>query len=533
MAGDADLPTPGPTPGAAKHVTRGDVARGAGLAGLSRLGALIEAAAQPLYVWMFGLASYGVYVVLWGAVSMLTNILDLAMTHALQRVVPAQEREAHAHGAVKLALLIALIPSSLAALLVTLNATAIANVFSAAPEDAARLPAAIGFFVWALPLWSFVEVATAAARARRAFGPEIRLRIFWEQLARLVFAAGFFLTGAVGVLELGGMGLMAAHLCSLLLTAALCVPLLGRYYDLRLLLRAPIPPALARELIGSGLALLPSGLSRRLLIDAPPVALNLVLPGAQGAQAAGLFEIARKISTVPHLVRQSFRYVLAPLSAAQARLDRARIAPLYGFACRVSTALVIPLAGLLIFAGADILSLYRPEAAGALPLLIVLASARAFEAVVGPAGEIVEMTGHRALPLLNSLIGVGLWIALAATLVPQPGPLGGPMGMALAVSAATVASAWAATIELRLSDRLWPFDKRLLLGLGAALSGLALMALAESLFGGPVRFAFVFTLWLVFSWTALRFGLAPEDREALGPVARRLRLIRVPSSRPE
>ena len=50
-------------------------------------------------------------------------------------------------------------------------------------------------FAWALPLWTFIEIATSAARARRAFGPEIRLRIFWEQIARILFAVGFFLLG--------------------------------------------------------------------------------------------------------------------------------------------------------------------------------------------------------------------------------------------------------------------------------------------------------------------------------------------------
>ena len=69
-------------------VTRGEVARGAGLAGLSRAGAFIEALAQPLYIWMFGLAAYGIYVVLWGVINLLTNILDLSMTSALQRIVP-------------------------------------------------------------------------------------------------------------------------------------------------------------------------------------------------------------------------------------------------------------------------------------------------------------------------------------------------------------------------------------------------------------------------------------------------------------
>jgi len=498
----------------APAVTRGDVARGAGLAGLSRLGALIEALAQPLYTWLFGLATYGIYVVLWGAVNLTTNIVHLSMPLALQRVVPAQD-DASAHGAVKLALLIAIAPSSLIALLVTLNAGAVAAIFSAAPEDAARLPEAVALFAWALPLWTFVEVATAAARARRAFGPEIRLRIFWEQIARILFALGFFALGA------HSLGLMAAHLCSLALTAILCVRLLGRYYDLTLLLTAPLPRGLVRDLLASGAALLPSNLARRALIDAPPVVLNLILPGARGASAAALFEIARKISTVPLIVRQAFQYVLGPLSSAQARADRAQIAPLYHFASRVSTALVVPLAGLLVFAGVDVLSLYRPEAQAALPLLFILVGARAIEAIVGPASAIVEMVGHRALPVLNAFIAVALWIGLAAWLTPAYGPL----GMAIAIGAATIVSTYAATIQLQVSDGLNPFDYKLGQALALALAGCALMALAEQVLHGPARFAACALLWAATSWLTLRYGLTRDDRLALGGLARRLKLV--------
>jgi hypothetical protein len=45
-------------------VTRGEVARGAALVALSRASALIEAVAQPLFVWLYGLPAYGLYVVL-------------------------------------------------------------------------------------------------------------------------------------------------------------------------------------------------------------------------------------------------------------------------------------------------------------------------------------------------------------------------------------------------------------------------------------------------------------------------------------
>jgi O-antigen/teichoic acid export membrane protein len=464
---------------------------------------------------MFGLAAYGIYVVLWGVINLLTNLLDLSMTSALQRIVPTRTSEAQVHAAVKLSLLVTLIPALLVAALVTINAEDIARLFSAAPEDSARLPLAIALFVWALPLWTFIEVATSAARARRAFGPEIRIRILWEQLARVVFALGFFFLG------LGSIGLMIAHLSSLLLVACLCVPLLGRYYDLRLLLRAPLRRKPAAHLIGSGLALLPANLSRRMLIDAPPLAINLVLPGASGAAAAGLFEVGRKLSTVPYIVRQSFQYVLAPLSSAQAHSDRSKIAPLYQFASRVSTALVVPLAGLMIFTGPDVLSVYKREAAAALPILIILSTARALEAIVGPAGTIVEMIGHRALPLLNSLIAVLLWVALAFWLTPAYGAL----GMAIAVASAIVVSTYAAAIELQLSDRLWPFDRKLGQGLAVALAGIAAMALVEVLTGGPVRFAADMIIWAVTNWFTLRFGLTREDRLALGGLSRRLRLV--------
>lgn len=502
-------------PTGAAAVTRGEVAKGAGLAGLARAGALIEALAQPLFTWLFGLATYGVYVVLWGAVNLVSNFVDLSMTNALQRVVPASDGEERAHGAVKLALIVAVVPALLIAAAATLNAEWLAAQLAAAPEDRARLPQAIALFAWALPLWTFVEVATSAARARRAFGPEIRLRIFWEQIARILFALLFFGLG------MHSIGLMVAHLCSLALTAALCVPLLARYFDLRLLVRARIGRVLARELLLSGLALLPANFARRLFIDAPPVILNLMIPGTRGATAAGLFEIARKISTVPLIVRQAFGYVMSPLSSAQAHADRAALGPLYRFASRVSTALVVPLAGLLIFAGADILSIYRPEASAALPLLVLLVAARGLEAVLGPATNLVEMTGHRALPLVNSLIGAALMAVLVLALVPDMGPL----GMAIAVAAATAAIAIAATIEIRISDGLSPFDSKLLVGFTAALAGIACMAVAEYFLRGPARFGAVLALWAATSWVALRLGLVRSDREALGGMARRLRLV--------
>lgn len=487
------------------------------MAATARLGALIEVIAQPIYTWLFGIATYGLYIVFWSAVNMAEKIVDLSLTQALQRIVPVEGEEA-AHGAVKFALLVTTIPALLIAALIAYFSPQIAGYVSAAPEDAARLPEMIALFAWALPLWTFVEVATSAARARRAFGPEIRLRIFWEQCARLVFAIGFFFAGWTST------GLLLAHLLSLFLVAILSMRLLGRYYDLRLMMRVPVPASLRLNILISGASLSPSAIARRILNDLPPIILNLLLPGAQGATAAGLFGIARKVASVPLIVRQAFLYVLAPLSSAQAALDRAKIAPLYAFSSRLSVALVLPIGGLLILLGSDILSLFGPGAEAAMAALVILTLGRMGEAVIGPATPIVEMIGHRILPLVNSLIGVCVWAIISWLLVTGHGP----EGMAIAVSIGAVTIALAAVIELQWSDGLHPFDLPFLRGLIAGILGVALLAflgfLLEPL-GAPVRAFSLFIAIIPLCWMTLRLGLDRGDREALGAFAQRARLI--------
>jgi O-antigen/teichoic acid export membrane protein len=487
------------------------------MAALARLGALIEVIAQPLYTWLFGIATYGLYIVLWSAVNMAEKIVDLSLTQALQRIVPVESEEA-AHGAVKFALLVTTIPAVLIAALVALFAPQIAGFVSAAPEDAAQLPEMIALFAWALPLWTFIEVATSAARARRAFGPEIRLRIFWEQCARLVFAVGFFFAGWTST------GLLLAHLLSLLLVAILAARLLGRYYDMRLMLRAPVPAPLRANVLVSGIALSPSAIARRTLNDLPPIILNLMLPGAQGATAAGLFGIARKVASVPLIVRQAFLYVLAPLSSAQAALDRARIAPLYAFSSRLSAALVLPLGGLLVLLASDILSLFGPGADAALAALVILTLGRMGEAIIGPATPIVEMTGHRLLPFFNSLAGIAVWAILAGIYAPDRGA----EGMAIAVSIGAVVIAVAAVVELKVSDGLQPFDLPFLRGLltgGAGLAALALLGVVLEPLGAPARAVALLLAFVPLCWVTLRLGLDHDDRAALGAFGRRTRLV--------
>jgi hypothetical protein len=146
--------------------------------------------------------------------------------------------------------------------------------------------------------------------------------------------------------------------------------------------------------------------------------------------------------------------------------------------------------------------------------------------VVGPATPVVEMTGHRILPLLNSVIGLGAWALLGAWLVPAQGAT----GMAWAVSAGTVLIAWAATLELRIADGLVAFDRAAVVTLAAALAAAgALWAIGLALAPAPVRAIGLLLLFFPALWATLRFGLPASDLQALGKVARRLKLVSVPA----
>ena len=189
----------------------------------------------------------------------------------------------------------------------------------------------------------------------------------------------------------------------------------------------------------------------------------------------------------------------------------------------MSVLLAVPLTGLIILIASDMLSAFAPGSAAALPLLVILLAARAGEAAIGPATPIIEMVGHRALPLVNSIIGLSLWLGLGLYLVPAYGAV----GMAIAVSVAVVVTAWAAVIELKVSDGISPFGLGFwrAVGLGAAILIMLWLA-GEALapFGETLRAIGLFALFWPMLWAGLKFGLERDDKEALGKLGRRLRL---------
>src|SRR3546814_17619221 len=115
------------------------------------------------------------------------------MTSAMQRTVPQSASGADAAAALRTAMVFGVGPCILVAALVAVFAAELGPLLNVAAKDRDLVTPAIRIFVWALPLWAFVEIATSALRARLGFGDEIIRRLVREQVMRLYFAGMFFL----------------------------------------------------------------------------------------------------------------------------------------------------------------------------------------------------------------------------------------------------------------------------------------------------------------------------------------------------
>nr|WP_047165782.1 lipopolysaccharide biosynthesis protein [Sphingomonas sp. Y57] len=493
------------------------VAKGAGTALLARAGGVIEIVSQPLYVWLFGLPTYGLYMVLWSAVNLIENIADLGMTSALQRVVPQARDDAERAAALRQAMLLGLGPCILIALLASLGAHWIAGALNVAAKDRDELATGIAIFAWALPFWAYVEIATSALRARKAFGPEIRLRVMWEQILRMIAATMLAAFGA------GTLGLLIAHLCSLAITCIFSTRLLARYYRLDLVLRGGGPSMRAKTFY-AGISVLPSNIVNRLFSDAPPLVLNLIIPGAAGASAAGLFAIARKIASGVQLIRQAFSYVMAPLASEAVRHDIRHVAEIYGFATRLTIVVATPVVCTIVGGGRALLGFFGPGAQAAYLALALLTFIRLIEAVAGQASAIQSVISRYHHPLVGSAIGLAVSLALGALLLPE----GGMDGMAIAVSAGITVSVVTPMIQLWHHQHIHPFAPPLARAAIVSVAvGVTIFLVSEVLspFHHTVRAGIGVVLLIAGIWISGRLGLSHDDKLALGKTARKLRLL--------
>ena len=435
------------------------VARGAGLVFLGRSGALVEIITVFVFTRLYGADAFGVFTLLWGYILVLAVICDAGMTFALQRFIPGEEDEQRVHRIARHAFLMPIGLGIGAALLLTLSASWLAPLIHSA-KPVGEIAAAIRIYAWALPVWCMVEAVTAAVRARHAFGPEITIRIFYEQSLRLVFGVAFYFLGS------DMLGLFASHLIALVVVAILAVRLLGRYYDLRLLLKpGPATGEPLPNLVHYGSSMVIPNISTKLHSNLPLIVLNAMIPGAAGAVAVTVYAVARKIVSSLGVIRESFAYVVAPVTAADERRgNTSELERLYRFSTLLMSSLFLPACTLVVLFRLDLLKAAGSDFTGATlaagsATLIILAIGRLLEVLAGPSVEVLAMVGRYHLPMLNAVIGILATTALLFILVPYYGIAGGAVAAIIGLNVTNYLSA----LQLWQHRRVRPYSVRSLM----------------------------------------------------------------------
>lgn len=508
---------PGPGGSGGESTDNARVAKSAGKAFLGRLGALIDIVSLAVFGWLYGAATMGIFFTLWAVVRIGTRFTEFGMPPALQRFVPENDCPDRAASIVKSALTITLLISTSLSLLISIFAPELAGYVNADEADAVHLVGIIRVYAWVLPFWTALEVLTASVRAQRRFGPEIRVRIFYEQGLRLIAGIALYYAG------FHSTGLFYAQLFSVTVATMLALRLSAQFYDYRIVLRAPFDWALTRKMLSYSSAVMPAYVIKDLHSEVPVLLLNQILPGVQGAEAAGLYGTARRIASVLIVVRQSFEYVIAPFATAKkAAQDHDALQEMYAFSTRLICCLIVPLGALLLLIRHELLLAFAPEFAAAAGVILILALGRMAEALMGPACSLIEMLGHRFLPLFNGLVGVVTLVTLQYLLAPTYGAMGAAIAAAVAINVTSLLS----LLEGYFIYNLQPYQKSLIKPFSIALASTALMAWLEDLARPAGNLAEMTAAWLGFFITmtlVVRYGFRPEDVRALGRLGRWLK----------
>ena len=493
--------------------------RGVGLAFLGRLGAVVEAASFPLFFALYGPVLFGIYATAWAAARLAAGFTQLGMVLMLQQFVPAREHDADRLAAVlRFALVRALGASLVVVVAVAALSPWLARLVDRSGALGADGPWLMALFAWIVPAWTALEVLTGAIRALRRFGPEIRVRIFYEQVLRLALGTGLALAGVMKA------GLFLAHLGSAVIAAGLALALVARHYDLARLPRAALGREERRRLWAYALPLMPSELIQRGFSELPVVILNGLLPGAAGAVSAGYYAVARKIASVMQLVFNAFDYVMAPLAAHHlAQAGRGRIADLHSYATRLMLASGTLLAAGLVAASDLLAAALGSDADAIAPTLGILVAGRLASFLFGQAHAVLRAMVSSRLVLANGVAGVAVMLLVVALLAPVHGAPGAAVGAA----AGLVVTHGLAALELRLATGICAWNRQMLrplavcLPLAAAL--LALDALLEGRLPEVAHFAVLVAALLLAFGLLVRYGLDAEDARAFGRLARWLR----------
>ncbi|MEQ9643571.1 MAG: oligosaccharide flippase family protein [Alphaproteobacteria bacterium] len=159
----------------------------------------------------------------------------------------------------------------------------------------------------------------------------------------------------------------------------------------------------------------------------------------------GIYNAATRLVLLVAFGTQALQYAMAPrLSVLSARGDKAALQRLLFVAACATTSFALPVAGLYVFFGAEVLLLFGNEFLAGTTALTLLAMGQFMAAVLGPASFVLVMSGHERVSAICISITCVANVVLNAILIPSFGMVGA--SVATLISQVAMSSAMALVV---------------------------------------------------------------------------------------
>ncbi|MEA2451755.1 MAG: hypothetical protein QOG04_465 [Actinomycetota bacterium] len=493
--------TPGLSKGAAHDVVvvaKGGAVQIAGQISQRSLSFVFIAVAQRI----LATGGLGLYRVVSQVLTVGGQIGLLGFNYASMRWI-SKARAAKDPGGVRGAASVGLTGSAIASVLVAaglvLFAPRIAPIFCDKDCDADRFAQLVRAGALYVPFFALMQVLRYCTQAYKTMVPSVIVGNIIQPAVRFIVGvafllAGFEIMGAIVTLVISmGVGAVA-----------------GLFYLRRMLgeeerKATPIRPF--GEMIR--FALPQAGSS---LLGIQSLGLGILVLGALDTKfQVGLFTVALSLQGPAGVFLSGIVNIWAPVvSDLYEKGQIERLGSLYQTITRWIATFAFPISAAMILEPDLFLIFFGKDAAGAAPIIAILAAGNIFYSGTGPTGYVLSMTGRPGVNFVNSIVSVGLYIGLGIVVVPKYGAL----GMAYVDAIVTAAVNIVRVIEAKILVGVQPFGRSFIKPVAATLIGSGVL-LAWRLVPGdgyPIEVAGVGLAALVYIAALAVFGIDEEER---------------------
>ena len=459
-----------------------------------------------------GTALFGVYKQISQVLAIAAQLAIGGFNYAAMRFITlarAEGRPAGVKGAARVSIVAAVIGSTVVVAGLVVFAGPLAALFADSTADEPLFTRLFRIGAPYVPLFAVLQVLRYCTQAYKTMTPSVISGNIVQPVVRFivgfaVLLAGFEVAGLIHTLNVS------------IFAAAITVA----YFFNRMLTeeeRAAAPRAPLGSMVRFAL---PQGGASLLGIQS--LGLGILVIGAYESDVqVALFAIALSLQGPGTVFLGGILNIWAPVvSDLHAKGEIDRLDRLYKVITRWVATFSFPVWAALMVMPYVFVDLFAGDRGqGASTIVVILAAGNFFYTGTGPTGYVLSMTGRPGVNLINSAVGVVLYVVAGAWAVPRYGA----EGMAVVDAVVTAVVNTARVIQAKVLVGVQPFGRPMLKPIGATAIGAVVLLLWRWIPGYSVWFdaAGIVVAGLVYVGALRAFGMDPEEREVWDRIKKR------------